>query len=56
MIISLLWIEVGVSLIPDRKYQTCLIFTTLDWAAGGWTPAIANESEQASPTGRYVLL
>ncbi len=30
------------------KYQTCLIFTTLDRAASDVIPAIANESEQAS--------
>lgn len=36
--------------ISNRKYQTCLIFKTLDQAASDVIPIAANESEQASPT------
>ncbi len=40
--------RVEASPISNRKYKTCLIFTTLDWADSVVIPMIANESEQAS--------
>ncbi len=46
----------GASPNSNRKYQTCLIFRTLERAASYVIPMIANESEQASPTGCCVLL
>ncbi len=46
----------GASPNSNRKYQTSLIFTTLDRAASDVIPAITNESEQASLTGCCVLL
>lgn len=46
----------GASPISNCKYQTCLIFLTLDRAAHDVRPTMANESEQASPTGCCVPL
>ncbi len=39
----------------NRKYQTCLIFRTLDRAASNVIPTIANESEQESPLSLDVV-
>ncbi len=41
----------GASPNSNCKYETCLIFSTLDQSASDVIPMIANESEQASLTG-----
>ncbi len=46
----------GASPNSNPKYQTCLIFTTLDQAASDAIPAIANESELALPTGCCIYI